>query len=350
MAPRHGRPIDDLDDVRAVFASGRGSFWEYMDCVEVCKDLGDWPLRHQAAELATGEALRGRGIPPPALIEAAQQVVNAILRNAMTIEELEPCVPDAREWFTEHDHYFRARPDDRGQSISRFLDAVHVDGQATATDRKSLYRLVLLANDPDPQSRVRLSSTLRSPFDRSDLAIEAATRALDQEPLNVFALTTRGAAHVDVDELAAAEVDLDAALSIDGDDAPAHVARSRCHQSCGEAAKALQVVKRALDLDPENRFAKSRAMAAAIFAGDEEFFKEVRQSLGSGMPNEGTSDPFVELLAIEAILEGGKIERAEAALTELENRNPRGLSTTRVRKLRRNIVTQKRRQQGRLSL
>ena len=204
MAPKHGRPIDDLEDVRAVFVSGHGSFWEYMDCVEVCKDLGDWPLRHQAAELATGEALRGRGIPPPALIEAAQQVVNAILRNAMTIEELEPCVPDAREWFTEHDHYFRARPDDRGQSISRFLDAVHVDGQATATDRKSLYRLVLLANDPDPQSRVRLSSTLRSPFDRSDLAIEAATRALDQKPLDIAALTTRGAAHVDVDELAAA--------------------------------------------------------------------------------------------------------------------------------------------------
>ena len=68
MAPRHPRPIDDLDDVRAVFASDRGSFSEYMDCVEVCKDLGDWSLRHQAAELATGEALRGRQIRPPELI------------------------------------------------------------------------------------------------------------------------------------------------------------------------------------------------------------------------------------------------------------------------------------------
>ena len=244
-----------------------------MDCVEVCKDLGDWPLRHQAAELATGEALRGRGIPPPALIEAAQQVVNAILRNAMTIEELEPCVPDAREWFTEHDHYFRARPADRGQSISRFLDAVHVDGQRAAVDRESLFRLVLLANDPDPESQVRLSSVLRAPFERSDLAIDAATRALDQKPLDIAALTTRGAAYVDVDELASAEADLDAALSINGDDRYALVARSRCHQSCGEAVKALEVVKRALNFDPGNRFAQTRAMAAAVFAGDEEFFE-----------------------------------------------------------------------------
>ncbi len=350
MAPKHGRPIDDLEDVRAVFVSGHGSFWEYMDCVEVCKDFGDWSLRHQAAERATGEALRGRRIDPPALIEAAQQVVNAILRNATTIEELEPCVHDVREWFTEHDRHFRARTDDRKQSISRFLDAVHVDGQATATDYQSLYRLVLLANDPEPESRVRLSSTLRSPFDRPDLAIEAATRALDQKPLDIAALTTRGAAHVDVDELASAEADLDAALSINGDDRYALVARSRCHQSCGEAVKALEVVKRALNFDPGNRFAQTRAMAAAVFAGDEEFFEEVRQSLASATPNASTSDSFVELLAIEAILEGGDIERAEAALAELENRNLRGLPITRARKLRRTIVTQKRRRQGRLDL
>ena len=78
--------------------------------------------------------------------------------------------------------------------------------------------------------------------------------------------------------------------------------------------------------------------------------EEVRQGLDSGTPKDGKSDPFVELLAIEAIFEGGDIERAEAALAELENRNSRGLPITRVRKLRRAIATQKRRRQGRLDL
>ena len=321
-----------------------------MDCVAVCKDFGDWRLRHQAAELATDEALRGRWTHPAQLIEAAQQIVNAILRKATRIEELQSYVPEVREWFTAYDHHFRARPDDQEQGISRFLDRIHVDGQTAAVERESLFRLVLLANDPDPESQVRLSSVLRQPFERSDLAIDAATRALDQEPINKYALTTRGAAYIDVDELPSAASDLDAALSIDGDNAHALVSRSRCHQNCGEVAKSLEVVKRALTVDPEDRITQKRAMAAAIFAGDEEFFEQVRQSLASATPNKGMSDAFVEILAIEAILEGGDIERAEAALTELENRNPRGLPTTRAGKLRRLIATQKRRRQGRLDL
>lgn len=347
-----GRPIDNVDDVTAVFASGRGSFVEYMECVDVCKRAADWPSRHRAAELATAEALRGRWIRPPELIEAAQQVVNAILRRATTIEELELCAPDIRQWFVERDNYFRAKPDDQKQTIERFLFRISVDDALLAKDRGSLYRLVLLANAPEPEYRVKLSATLRNPFDRPDLAVEAATRALAKEPENVAALTTRGAARVDIDDLGEAGVDLDAALAIDGESSHALVARSRCHQYCGEASQSLEVAKKALAIDPANRFSLHRAMAAATAAGGREFFEQVRLGLACGSPVTDGPDPYLEVLAIEALVDGGDLDRAEAALVELEAEEwtRRSLPMHKVSKLRREIARQKRRRQGRLDL
>ena len=345
------RPIDNVHDVRAIFDSGRASFHEYMDCVEVAKHAGDWQLRHQAAELATAEALGWRRSRPPNLLEAAQQVVNSFLSRATNIEELERHVFATRQWFTERDHQFRGQRDDRNRSIDRFLSLVHDENDpSTEDDRQSLYRLLLLANAPEAEYRVMLSSTLRRPFDRPDLAIDAATRALDQEPKNIAALTTRGAARVDEGELAGAETDLDAALAIDGDSRYALVARSRCHLHCGEATEALEVAQRARVLYPTNEFAFHSVLSAAVAADRLDIYRQVLEEFSSLEPEDRATGLYIKVLAIEAILEGGRLDQAEAALKTLENENPRGLPAARVRKLRREIRNQQRRRQGRLDL
>ncbi len=62
--------------------------------------------------------------------------------------------------------------------------------------------------------------------------------------------------------------------------------------------------------------------------------------------------PNLEVLAVEALVDGGDLDRAEAALVELEAEEwtRRSLPMHKVSKLRREIARQKRRRQGRLDL
>ena len=57
MTDPRGRPIEDVEQARAVVDGDKASFVELMECAEVGKSAHDWQLRKDAAERAVNLAV-----------------------------------------------------------------------------------------------------------------------------------------------------------------------------------------------------------------------------------------------------------------------------------------------------
>ena len=164
-------------------------------------------------------------------------------------------------------------------------------------------------------SLTRACSLLRkAPFQRPDLGLLAADAALAQQPKNTAALTTKGAALIDLGMLHRAQTTLEEAWEVN--DKSSHVAVTMCrlHLKGGWTTEALRWGERALELDPTSAHARRMHLATQLAAG------ELLGRIDFDALDDDRS-PTVSLFdAVQAALqlaEEGQLERACEALSEI---------------------------------
>lgn len=118
-------------------------------------------------------------------------------------------------------------------------------------------------------SLARVCSLLRKPpFRRPDLGLLAADAALEQKRQNAAALTTKGAALIDLGKLHQAQTALEEAWDVDDKNPYAAVTLCRLHLKGGATTEALHWAERALGLDPTSEHARRTYLAAQLAAGE----------------------------------------------------------------------------------
>ncbi len=205
--------------------------------------------------------------------------------------------------------------------------------RAVGESSKWLDELRVLYADATEPSLIALCARLRD-IDRADLGREAATRALDLEArgqpsprTRAAALTTRAAALLDLGDPPRALTDIRKAAELRPDDPYVLNAYARVLTACGQPDQAVDVAKESFRLDP-GRHAVHALLAAAAAARDESTLAEAKDYL-SAHPDpeekEATS-VWVEVLAAEALIAAGQIERAASAVAMLrrDGRAPQG--------------------------
>ena len=208
------REIRTVEDVARVLLR-RASFDELLRCAHVAREVGDLDLRASVSERALEVALtqsRPESRAKRELNEAARLVASALMARAQSLEDLPDKLRLARE---------RLRANGQGSRSSGVVDAIaDVDNE--------LAHLLLLLSDGSSGSLIRAGALLRKDFaERSDLAIVAMDRVLVTMPLNVPALTVRGAALCDLGMFKEAVAILRQGLKNEPDDSHLRVTYSR---------------------------------------------------------------------------------------------------------------------------
>ena len=315
MTDPRGRPIDDVDQARAVVDGDRASFVELMDCAEVGKSAGDYELRKDAAERAVNLAV-GETRQIASVHRAAQHLAAATLGEASDLDDLARYVAALRS------------------RLKRLL----VDFPETLQNAKlleleaTISEITLLLTDPDPAAQLRLCSRLRE-LDRADLGAKAAERGLEVEPRNAALLTTLAAAQLDIGASIDGLATIERAVDVEPENVYALNVYSRALQDNTRLDESLEVARTAFELDA-NRFTAQRILGVAAELKDLEafdaalkFVREHQAELSSA------SDVYVLILAVEALAEANDLARASELFNELEEHvNKKGLAGSQAKK------------------
>lgn len=292
--PRSVRTTQDAETV----LSGRATFAEILDCVAVATAAERWDLVERCVPAAFGcvDATRQ---PPGRLADIARAYLKAKLATVTTLRH----VTDALEKASAGLEDLESR-------------VTHGSHRSALRDRVEEAReLALLVADDDVPSLVSLSSRLRAYVHRPDLAVIAATEALRREPGNAKALTTRGAANVDMGRYDRARMDLDAAWR----DAPAKhsaLARYRCELRDGQHRDALHWALEATSLAPDDSYGLHALAAAAVACGEQDLLASLHPRLAEAHPD-GRDDRWVTYVAAKQLVRDGAVDLARQALTSL---------------------------------
>lgn len=311
------RPIDTSAHVHSVLDSPQASFLELMDCVEAAHRLGEWELRHRAAERAFATATEGHREKPEKVEEAALEVLRSMVRMANGLDELADSVDVAKTW------------------LAGWVTQVPRLEAFRAKELQSLDEMLVLLSDDRLPSLVRLSPKLRK-LDRADLAVVAARRAVKQEPDNVVALTTLGAGLADIQEHHEARQVLETALRLGPDDSYTVIALSRVVQELGDLHEALALAKRGLELDASEP-AAYRLVAAAVAMNDDEAIADAKQRIEEHVDAPEHADLWVMALAAEALLDAGRVDDARALFNRLRVNASRGEMARQMANLKRRL-------------
>jgi len=310
-----GRPIEDVEQARAVVESEKASFVELMECAEVGKSAANWQLRKDAAERAVNLAVsNSRQIASVHL--AARHLAAATLGEASDLDDLARYVAALRS------------------RIKRLL----VDFPETVRNAKllklevTISEITVLLTHPEPAAQVRLCSRLRE-LDRSDLGIKAAERGLRAEPKNAALLTTLAAAQLDIGASTTGLGTIEQAVDVEPKNVYALNVYSRALQENMRLNESLEVAQAAFELDA-NHFTAQRILGVAAqlkdFAAFDAAFHFVRQYQAE-LSDE--ADVYVLLLAVEALVEADDFDRASALFQELEAKvNNDGLAGVQAKK------------------
>ncbi len=295
------RRIETVDDVVAVLGSPAASFVELLECVMIAGAVGDWRLRHLAAERAFDEVRVDTANARPNMEAAARIVVDNYLKAADSLEDLSYLVEDAEHWVESNRWKFDSA------RLSEFAEE----------SIQLLAELQLLLSDPEPEAKVRLCSRLRK-VDRADLGIEAVRPVANEQRDNVPALTTLGAAYCDVNELEKAERVLRAALAIRPRDTRARIALSRVFQEAGRLYEALDEAGVAFAEDA-NAYTSHRLLAAASAVGDADAFDQALEEVerAAEASESGPPDVYLLILAAEALKDQGRTDDLAAVLERI---------------------------------
>jgi len=310
-----GRPIDDVDQARAVVDGDRASFVELMDCAEVGKSAGDYELRKDAAERAVNLAV-GETRQIASVHRAAQHLAAATLGEASDLDDLAQYVAALRS------------------RLKRLL----VDFPETLQNAKlleleaTISEITLLLTDPDPAAQLRLCSRLRE-LDRADLGAKAAERGLKVEPRNAALLTTLAAAQLDIGASIAGLATIERAVDVEPENVYALNVYSRALQENTRLDESLEVARTAFELDA-NRFTAQRILGVAAELKDLEAFDTALKFVREHQADlSSASDIYLLILAVEALVEANDLARASELFNELEAHvNKEGLAGSQAKK------------------
>ena len=315
MTDPRGRPIDDVDQARAVVDGDRASFVELMDCAEVGKSAGDYELRKDAAERAVNLAV-GDTRQIASVHRAAQHLAAATLGEASDLDDLAQYVAALRS------------------RLKRLL----VDFPETLQNAKlleleaTISEITLLLTDPDPAAQLRLCSRLRE-LDRADLGAKAAERGLKVEPRNAALLTTLAAAQLDIGASIAGLATIERAVDVEPENVYALNVYSRALQENTRLDESLEVARTAFELDA-NRFTAQRILGVAAELKDLEAFDTALKFVREHQADlSSASDIYLLILAVEALVEANDLARASELFNELEEHvNKKGLAGSQAKK------------------
>lgn len=166
----------------------------------------------------------------------------------------------------------------------------------------------------------RLCSLLRkAPFHRPDLAVLAADAALAKDPNNGAALTTKGAALLDLGKLHEAQAALDNAWQLNDRSAHAAVTLCRLHIKSGWTTEALRWGETAVEIAPASEAAQRMYAAAQLAAGELLSKIDLGTPEDEGMP---TVSMFDAVEAARQLAREGRAEEASRALAQLVELDP----------------------------
>ena len=315
MTDPRGRPIEDVEQARAVVDGDKASFVELMECAEVGKSAHDWQLRKDAAERAVNLAV-GDTRQIASVHLAAQHLAAATLGEACDLDDLARYVAALRS------------------RLQRLLD----DFPETSRNAKLLQlkttisEITLLLTHPDPAAQLRLCSRLRE-LDRPDLGAKAAERGLNVEPNNAALLTTLAAAQLDIGASTTGLATIERAVGVEPENVYALNVYSRALQENTRLDESLDVARTAFELDA-NRFTAQRILGVAAEIKDLEAFDDALKFVRQHQAElSSESDIYVLILAVEALVEADDLARASELFNELEAHvNNRGLAGSQAKK------------------
>ena len=184
--------------------------------------------------------------------------------------------------------------------------------------------LLILLTDDDVRSLIQISSILRR-LERSDLAITFSRRALSQDKLNTVAMTTLGAALIDVLENQEALGVLTQSLELNPKSVKAMLAKSRCHQEMGHFDKSISIAKTAFGLQPESLPTALRLISAAVASKDSQAYKDAAKVILSNPKSSITDERWVQVLAGLVFCELGNFSQAEKIYDDIAKSKPTGV-------------------------
>jgi len=310
------RPPETIQDVQEVLQYPRVSFLQMMECVEVCRKQKEWVLRRQASRKALSLAVGSEHPEIGSVSQAATIVANCFLSEAKTLSQVPKLAEEAHSYLA-HRHADETNP---------------VLRVAFSEAERDFAEFVLLVDSSDVISRIKLSSALRKKRERPDLAVEAADLALKEEPSNLAAMVTKGAALCDLERFGDSIDILQQALSIAPEDTFALITLSRAMQENSQVGVSLKLARKAFDLNPESREAARRLLAAAVASSNASDIAEARMLLDEVAIARGDDTKWNVLLAAEIYREEGKLSEALELLKEAKA-GTSGILAKRISKL-----------------
>jgi tetratricopeptide (TPR) repeat protein len=303
------RHVETENEVIGVLNS-RASYSELLDCVQAAKRLGAWNLRRMAAErLVDGLNVVGRRSRVD-IEMAANNIVFSIFAEAKDTDSLNTCAIKCDNYLSG----FEKKYPNLGE-INKRLDAAF---------KPLVDNLLILLTDDDVRSLIQISSILRR-LERSDLAITFSRRALSQDKVNTVAMTTLGAALIDVLENQEALDVLTKSLELNPKSVKAMLATSRCHQEMGHFDKSISIAKTAFGLQPESLPTAHRLISAAVASKDSQAYKDAASVILSNPKSSITDERWVQVLAGLVFCELGNFSQARKIYDDIAKSKPTGV-------------------------
>jgi len=282
----------DLTDIERMLQDGWHPFWRWLDAIAVCHGHGAWAMMEACATRALAAPVPA-GMTGLDLRQAALALVDSALGPIEMLPDLVLGAAVAEEKLSGVD-----TGDVRVASvIGRLSDSV------------AKLRVALSLANEHPRKMAKVSSLLRD-HGHPRLAIEAADWAISKDPVDVWALTSRGAAKTDLRRFAEAARDLDDAWYLYPSSHYTALALSRCKRLSEDFLAAVSWGDQALRLRRRRVCALTLAAAAAA-AGDEDAMRRAAAAL-SEIDGESERDSL-KRTAVDAgflLLEEGQPEHA----------------------------------------
>jgi tetratricopeptide (TPR) repeat protein len=309
------RPIRDLDNVRAVLASVHASSVELLECAEVAKRLKNSELRMLAAKRFLDQLTHSRQVSSLDILRAAEHVIYSKFGEVQDLETLKNHLQEADEWLQKLLK--------NGPKFERLDDL-----------RMIVSTTLLLAADASTQSRVELCSALRK-LECSPVAVKVIESVIEEDPSNTYALTTYGAALIDINEARKACKVLNRVLQIKPRSTHALTALSRAFNQIDKPRQAHEHALIAFSIEV-NVFTAHRLLTSAAMVEDEKAFEDALYAVKSNLDQQNEAfSRNVLLVSAEELLDGGKFDSASRAITELRTFRWRGEQAKRVARLSR---------------
>ncbi len=315
------RRVETEDDVIGVLKA-RASYDELLDCIKVAKKLKAWNLRRMASERIVDE-LNVVGRRSYVDVElAANNIVYGIFAEAKDIGSINDCALKCDNYLNSFEKKY---PNLGG--INKRLDAAF---------KPLVDKLLILLTDDDVNSLIQISSILRR-LERSDLAVTSSRRALSHNSINTVAMTTLGAALIDVSENQEAIDVLERSLELNPKSVHAMLATSRCHQQMGHYDKSISVAKTAFRLQPGSLPTAHRLISAAVASKDAQAYKDANKVILSNPKSSIKDERWLNVLAGLIFCELGDFSKAKKIYDHVAKSKPTGIIEKKLQFLKQKI-------------